>query len=194
MRWCNSSISDSLGDFCVLSADRFVKCIRKFTVDLFRTWNLLIHMALLSLLFRFATAKWTKLPLTNVSYRYISADSGLWDVRKCMEVFFDPHHNITISYILHCRGSVHCGRRVLFPFDLLRYVPNNFPAERWVTQNYYTELLGLEYKSRVFSLKLRPGELLHGHNSVNSQQILMGLQGTLPISLDRVYPKYQNDW
>ena len=120
MRWCNSSISDSLGDFCVLSADRFVKCIRKFTVDLFRTWNLLIHMALLSLLFRFATAKWTKLPLTNVSYRYISADSGLCDVR--MEVFFDPHHNITISYILHCRGSVHCGRRVLFPFDLLRWL------------------------------------------------------------------------
>ena len=54
-------------------------------------------------------------------------------------------------------------------------------------------LLGLEYKSRGFSRKLRPGELLHGHNSVNSQQILMGLQGTLPISLDRVYPKYQND-
>ena len=54
-------------------------------------------------------------------------------------------------------------------------------------------LLGLEYKSRGFSRKLRPGELLHGHNSVNSQQILMGLRGTLPISLDRVYPKYQND-
>ena len=54
-------------------------------------------------------------------------------------------------------------------------------------------LIGLEYKSRGFSRKLRPGELLHGHNSVNSQQILMGLRGTLPISLDRVYPKYQND-
>ena len=54
-------------------------------------------------------------------------------------------------------------------------------------------LLGLEYKSRVFSRKLHPGELLHGHNSVNSQQILMGLQETHPISLDRVYPKYQND-
>ena len=54
-------------------------------------------------------------------------------------------------------------------------------------------LLGLEYKSRGFSQKLRPGKLLHGHNSVNSPQILMGLQRTLPISLDRVYPKYQND-
>ena len=54
-------------------------------------------------------------------------------------------------------------------------------------------LLGLEYKSRGFSQKSRPGKLLHGHNSVNSQQILMGLHGTLPISLDRVYHKYHND-
>ena len=138
MRWCNSSISDSLGDFCVLSADRFVKCIRKFTVDLFRTWNLLIHMALLSLLFRFATAKWTKLPLTNVSYRYISADSGLCDVRMCMEVFFDPHHNIT--FLISCIVVVVYTAVGGCYFLSTCYVPNNFPAERWVTQNYYTVL------------------------------------------------------
>ena len=180
MRWCNSSISDSLGDFCVLSADRFVKCIRKFTVDLFRTWNLLIHMALLSLLFRFATAKWTKLPLTNVPYRYISADSGLCDVRMCMEVFFDPHHNITISYILHCRGSVHCGRRVLFPFDLLRYVPNNFPAERWVTQNYYTVL---DWK-----------EMRKWHLSKNTATILAILSKVIPSMTNHIIKHFlKND-
>ena len=58
----------------------------------------------------------------------------------------------------------------------------------WVMHAKQSLLLGLVYKSRVFSRKLRPGELWHGHNSSNSQQILMGLRGTLPISLDRVYP------
>ena len=70
----------------------------------------------------------------------------------------------------------------------------DFCKTAWVDKKTQRLLLGLEYKSRGFSRKLRPGELLHGHNSVNSQQILMGLRGTLPISLDRVYPKYQNDW
>ena len=51
-------------------------------------------------------------------------------------------------------------------------------------------LLGLEYKSRGFPRKLRPGVLLHEHNSVNSQQILMGLQGTFQIGNEKVYHKY----
>ena len=58
---------------------------------------------------------------------------------------------------------------------------------------YFAYSLVLSTSHGFFSPKLRPGELLHGHNSVNSQQILMGLQGTLPMSLDRVHPKYQND-
>ena len=166
MRWCNSSISDSLGDFCVLSADRFVKCIRKFTVDLFRTWNLLIHMALLSLLFRFATAKWTKLPLTNVPYRYISADSGLCDVRMCMEVFFDPHHNITISYILHCRGSVRCGRRGAISFRPATY-PTIFPLrDESPKTTYYTVL---DWK-----------EMRKWHLSKNTATILAILSKVIP--------------
>ena len=42
-----------------------------------------------------------------------------------------------------------------------------------------------------FFMKLRPGELLDGHNSVNSQHILMGLRGILPICLERVHHEYQ---
>ena len=89
------------------------------------------------------------------------------------------------------------GRSVYFAVGVVVLVfPGMVTFETWFVFDpaFGRILLGLEYKSRGFSRKLRPGKLLHGHNSVNSQQILMGLQGTLPISLDRVYPKYQNDW
>ena len=40
--------------------------------------------------------------------------------------------------------------------------------------------------SHVFFSQLRPGELLHGHNSVNFQQILMEFLGMLLIGLEKV--------
>ena len=52
---------------------------------------------------------------------------------------------------------------------------------RWIKSSNL--LLGLEYKSRGFSQKLRPGELLHGHDFVNLQQILIGFWGMLSIGI-----------
>ena len=133
---------------------------------------------------------------------HIAADKGHYDICRLL---------VKNNQNKHPRD--HLGRTPLHNaarkghLEICRFILDNVPANYQLpfdrngvspldlAQAYqHTELLlGLEYKSRVFSRKLRPGELLHGHNSVNSQQILMGLQGTLPISLDRVYPKYQND-
>ena len=71
--------------------------------------------------------------------------------------------------------------------DLSQYINSNLA---YSGLKFFVLLLGLEYKSRGFSRKLRPGELLHEHNSVNSQQILMGLQGTFQIGNEKVYHKY----
>ena len=45
-----------------------------------------------------------------------------------------------------------------------------------------------------FFQKLRPGLLSHGHNSINSQQISMALQGILSIGSEKLYHKYIFDW
>ena len=55
-------------------------------------------------------------------------------------------------------------------------------------------LLGLEYKSRVFSQQLRPGKILHGHNFITFQHILIGFWGILSIDLRKVYHKYNYEW
>ena len=42
-----------------------------------------------------------------------------------------------------------------------------------------------------FSPILRLGDLFYSHNSVSSQQILMGLQEILPIGLEKVHRKFE---
>ena len=64
---------------------------------------------------------------------------------------------------------------------------------RWMIVLEYT-LLCLEYKSRGFSQKLRPGELLHGHNFIAVQHILIEFWWIVSIDLERVYHKYHYEW
>ena len=105
-------------------------------------------------------------------------DGGLFTCHNGGGVPVDP----TVDHICSVRGTHWRSRQGRWSSNLEH---NNLT---WLRSNNRTKkgfhgfylflrvlLLGLVYKSRGFYWKLRPGELSHGHNSVNSKQNLMGL-------------------